>query len=249
MLISPVLQRLPAQFIKESVDATKFGSSCYGSSSFYVNSLQLLFGFCWRVVPHRVTVFQEGSYKWCIYLFKWFSANSELKCSHEIQPCPCLFTYITDMVGPGTWTWKCEAKCLWVCATEVTVLFIVNGGCTGGSAFLDIIIETVLPAWKLTSHASAQLPMVLKSALRMAADVSGESTTIYKLLSSANRRILAPMFLTMSFIYIRNSNGPRIEPWETPASTEAQWEAWPPTTTQCLFLYGWTVAHLIICRP
>ena len=42
MLISPVLQRLPAQFIKESVDATKIGSPSYGSSSFYVNSLQLL---------------------------------------------------------------------------------------------------------------------------------------------------------------------------------------------------------------
>ena len=37
-------------------------------------------------------------------------------------------------------------KCLRVWASEITALFIVNGGCTGGLAFLDIIIETVLPA-------------------------------------------------------------------------------------------------------
>ena len=37
-------------------------------------------------------------------------------------------------------------KCFYVWVSEITVLFIVNGGCIAGSVFLDIIIENVLPA-------------------------------------------------------------------------------------------------------
>ena len=92
-----------------------------------------------------------------------------------------------------------------------------------------------MPAWELTSHASAQLPMVLKSVLRMAADVRGESTTKYKLVSSANRRILAPMFLTMPFTYIRNSSG---QEWNPEGHLLQQKPSRKPGLQQLHVVYG-----------
>ena len=47
---------------------------------------------------------------------------------------------------------------------------------------------------------------------------------MYKLISSANKQIEQPRFLTMSFIWIMKSNGPRIEPYGTPARTDIQSE-------------------------
>ena len=44
----------------------------------------------------------------------------------------------------------------------------------------------VLLALKSTSHVSAQLLIVFKSAFNMLAATGGESTTIYRLVSSAN---------------------------------------------------------------
>ena len=62
---------------------------------------------------------------------------------------------------------------------------------------------------------------------------SGQSTIIYKLVSSANNQIEHPMCLTMSIIKNRNIRGPRIEPWGTPASPDAQSDACPFITTRC----------------
>ena len=72
-------------------------------------------------------------------------------------------------------------------------------------------IDKVFAALKFTSQKSAQSLMLCKSPLSIIAAVFGVSTTMYKLVSSAKRRIYAPIFLTISFMNIRNSNGPRIE--------------------------------------
>ena len=56
------------------------------------------------------------------------------------------------------------------------------------------------------------------------AAVTGLSTMIKRLVSSANNRILEPMPCTISLIYNKNKIGPRIAPWGTPARIEAQSE-------------------------
>ena len=57
---------------------------------------------------------------------------------------------------------------------------------------------------------------------------------MYKLVSSANRRIEPPICLTMSLIKIRKSKGPRIDPCGTPANTSTHFENLPLNTTRCL---------------
>ena len=80
------------------------------------------------------------------------------------------------------------------------ILFMSYGGCCGGSAFREKIIDNVLPALKATNHASFQVLIVFRSMFSECAAPLGDSTTMYKLVSSANKRIEQPRFLTMSFI-------------------------------------------------
>ena len=90
-----------------------------------------------------------------------------------------------------------------------------SGGCCGVFAFLEIVIETVLLALKVTSQLFAQLVLAHKSEFKKFAAVGGESTSIYKLVSSENSRIGHPMSLTISLMYIRNKRdkrGPRMDP-------------------------------------
>ena len=56
---------------------------------------------------------------------------------------------------------------------------------------------------------------------------------IYKLVSSAKRRIEEFMFLTISFIKMRKSRGPSIEPCGTPAYTDALSDKAPLKMTHC----------------
>ena len=44
-----------------------------------------------------------------------------------------------------------------------TILFMSYGGCCGGSAFREKIIDNVLPALKATNHASFQVLIVFRS--------------------------------------------------------------------------------------
>ena len=81
-----------------------------------------------------------------------------------------------------------------------TILFMSNGGCCGGSAFCEKIIDNVLPALKATNHASSKVLIVFRSMFSECVAPLGDSTTMYKLVSSANKRIEQPRFLTMSFI-------------------------------------------------
>ena len=91
-------------------------------------------------------------------------------------------------------------RCLCVSVSVSTILFMSNGGCCGGFAFRENIIDNVLPALKATNHASAQVLIVFRSMFSECAAPLEDSTTMYKLVSSANKRIGQPRFLTMSFI-------------------------------------------------
>ena len=81
-----------------------------------------------------------------------------------------------------------------------TILFMINGGCCGGFAFREKIIDDVLPVLKATNHDSAKVLIVFRSMFSECAAPLGDSTTMYKLVSSANKRIEQPRCLTMSFI-------------------------------------------------
>ena len=100
--------------------------------------------------------------------------------------------------------------------------------------FLDTTIDKVFAALKSTSQKFAQLLIVDMSPLRIVAADCGDSTTMYKLVSSAKRRIDAPVSLTISLMNIRNNKGPRMDPWGTPAPMKPQSELWPLITTRCL---------------
>ena len=141
-----------------------------------------------------------------------------------------------------SWIWldhvhdfdKMRPRCLWLSVSGSIMLFMNNGGCCGGSSLRDRTIEKVFRSWKLTNQFVAQVLMVSRSVLIRFAAIWADSTIMYRLVSSANNRIEQPIFFTISFMYIKKSNGPRIDPWGTPASTEAQTDACPLSTTRCL---------------
>ena len=77
-------------------------------------------------------------------------------------------------------------RCL--CVSVCTILFMTNGGCCGGFAFREKSIDTFLPVLKATNHASAKVLIVFRSMFSKCAAPLGDSTMVYKLVSSANKR-------------------------------------------------------------
>ena len=69
----------------------------------------------------------------------------------------------------------------------------------------------------MTSHVIAHREIFSRSVFRRAAEVTGSSTIIKRIVLSANRRICEPISSTMSFIHTKNSKGPRMDPCGTPA--------------------------------
>ena len=65
--------------------------------------------------------------------------------------------------------------------------------------------------------AFAHLIILSISELRSSAVVSGLSTIIYRLVSSAKSRLFDPMSSTMSLINNKKRSGPKIDPCGTPA--------------------------------
>ena len=63
----------------------------------------------------------------------------------------------------------------------------------------------------------AQAEIFPRSAFMQPAAVTGSSTIIKRLVSSANSRIFDPISFTISLIYNRKRTGPRIDRWGTPA--------------------------------
>ena len=78
-----------------------------------------------------------------------------------------------------------------------------RGGCFGGCSFGVRIIEKDFFAWKLASQSAAQSSILIRSALIKFAEVCGDSTIMYRLVSSANNLIEQPISLTMSH-HLRN---------------------------------------------
>ena len=103
-----------------------------------------------------------------------------------------------------------------------------------GFNFLVSVIVIVFLAWNSTSHKSAQSEIVFRSLFSSLAARSGRSKMMYRLVSSAKRRMEQSIFLTISFMYTKNTSGPNMEPWGTLASTEARSEHLPLMTTRCL---------------
>ena len=75
-----------------------------------------------------------------------------------------------------------------------------SGGCAGLLIFRDMTRESVLGGWKITSHLSAQSQIFNRSEESKSADVSESVSIIYRPVSSAKRRILEPMSVTMSLM-------------------------------------------------
>ena len=73
----------------------------------------------------------------------------------------------------------------------------------------------------------------LRSVFKRVAEVTGSSTIIKRLVSSANRRICESISSTMSLIYTKNNKGPRMDPCGTPALICAQSDEAPGNTTRC----------------
>ena len=78
--------------------------------------------------------------------------------------------------------------------------------------FLESSSASVLDGLKVTSHMAAHRVILSKSEFKQAAASGALSTMMNRLVSSANKRMLEPMSLTMSFMKSRKSRGPRIDP-------------------------------------
>ena len=99
---------------------------------------------------------------------------------------------------------------------------------------------SVLEGLEVTSQVDAQAEIFLRSAFMQPAAVTGSSTIIKRLVSSANSRIFDPVSFTISLIYNRKRRGPRVDPWGTPARMYVQSETAPGRTTRCLKLFIFT---------
>ena len=95
---------------------------------------------------------------------------------------------------------KLRPKCLCFEVSVSTISFILSGGCVTGLSFLDIRRDVVFVGLKSTNHEVAHLFIVSKSILRLRAADCGFSTIMYRLVSSAKRRIGEFILRTMSFI-------------------------------------------------
>ena len=111
---------------------------------------------------------------------------------------------------------------------------MIRGGWTGLLTLRENGIDSVFLALNKTSHLSAHEDFFDRSWLRVFDALSGESTIIYRLVSSPKSRIVDWMSFTMSFISMRNKSGPNIEPWGTPAVMLTQSDAPSGKTTLCL---------------
>ena len=77
---------------------------------------------------------------------------------------------------------------------------MIRGVWTGLLTLRENSIDSVFLGLNKTSNLSAHEDIFARSWLRVFDALSGESTMIYRLVSSAKRRIVDWMFFTMSFI-------------------------------------------------
>ena len=89
---------------------------------------------------------------------------------------------------------------------------MIKEGCTSLLVFLDIRCDSVFKGLNFTNQSSAHLAIFSRSALRISAATSGLSTIMKRLVSSAKRRMLDPISVTISLMKIKKRSGPRIDP-------------------------------------
>ena len=73
-------------------------------------------------------------------------------------------------------------------------------GCKGLLSLRENIRDFVFVGLNITNQVATQCESLSKSVLRQAATITGFSTLIERLISSAKKLILAPMSLTMSLM-------------------------------------------------
>ena len=95
---------------------------------------------------------------------------------------------------------KVRLRCLWLVVSSMIVTFIKREGFWTGFNLRDNSIDKVLLRLNVTSQELAYLEIVCKSALRTLVACSGMPSIMYKLVSSANKRIEPSIRLTMSLI-------------------------------------------------
>ena len=96
---------------------------------------------------------------------------------------------------------KVRPICLWEWAYSIGTLFISKGGwIISLSRFLENIIDSVFNGLNVKSQEEDHVAILWRSEFITAADASRVSITMYRLVSSANRRMMASIYVTMSFI-------------------------------------------------
>ena len=85
----------------------------------------------------------------------------------------------------------------------------------------------------VTNQVAAHCDILSRSVFRFSAAVIGLSTIIKRLVSSANSRMFEPISATMSLMYNKKSNGPKIDPCGTPARINFHSDTVPGRTTRC----------------
>lgn len=114
---------------------------------------------------------------------------------------------------------KCNPKCLWCDTSLIFCPFKYKSGCRVRFRLVLIVMLSVFWGLKVTNHWLDHLWILSRSLFNVLLAMTGLSTIMYKVVSSANNLIVDLMSNTISFIYTRNNNGPNIEPWGTPAFT------------------------------
>ena len=144
-----------------------------------------------------------------------------------------------------SWTWSRHdrfllsviPKCLWLSTSWIVESPKYMGSGVSLLFFSVTSIYSVFWGQKDSNHLSAQRFMASRSLLIIFVPVASSRKSITKsVVSSANKRILQPMFSTMSLINIKNRSGPSTEPWGTPAEIVPVCDVAFPMVTRCRLL-------------
>ena len=126
------------------------------------------------------------------------------------------------------------------CLCEVTSVTCFWFSTTGGGYVLFCLLEKITDSdfagLNLTSHFVIHRWIFDRSEFNWLAASTGLSTMIYRLVSFAKSLIDELMSSTISLMYKRKSNGPRIEPWGTQEFKDIRSEFAPGRTTLCFLL-------------
>ena len=148
-----------------------------------------------------------------MHSFKCTPVYSKFECSKKVHSAQCCICNSIDMFSPVTSARKCKTKVFMASRFRENGIVQCERWLRHLGMSFDTSNETILRSLKSISQSNSHLCIVLRSKFTVRAVVYGVSTTIYRLVSSASRRIEQFIFLTISLPKIRNSSGPRIEPW------------------------------------